>query len=425
MINFSYIFSHRLFKNAFVYTTTNTIRRAIPFFLLPILTRYLTPSDYGIVATFEVVLLLMMISVELNVSGAVKVNFFKLEREKIKIYMGNVILIGLVGFILTFGIVYILKAPLSRLIKFPENWLSILPIIALAQFFILLILTFWQVEEKPLPYGIFQILQIVLEVGLSLSFIVILGWKWQGRLSGAAIAPVIFAFVAFLILRKRKYITFSFNKDYIKDALLFGIPLIPHVLGGWMMVYIGRLFVNSMIGVSETGIYTVGCQIGMIIGLLAVSFNKAWTPFLYRKLSENSYSTKLKIVKLTYLYSAGIISLALLLSLIAPLFLKLFVSRTFYPAYKYVAWVALGYALQGMYFMVANYIFYVKKTYILSGITFFCAIINIALNYFLIRNNGAIGAAQAITITFFIFFVLTWILSARVYKMPWLIWKTK
>lgn len=72
-------------------------------------------------------------------------------------------------------------------------------------------------------------------------------------------------------------------------------------------------------------------------------------------------------------------------------------------------------------FMVVNYIFYVKKTYILAWITFLSAAINIVLNYFLIRANGAIGAAQATAITFFVSFILTWILSAKVYNMPWLL----
>jgi len=425
MIDFPNILSHRLFKNASIYTITNTIRQAIPFFLLPVLTRYLTPSDYGIVATFEVILLLTMILIELNTCGAIGVNFFKLEREKLKIYIGNVILISVISFILTFTVIYIFRPFLSSLIKFPENWLSIFPIVALSQFFIVLVLTLWQVEETALPYGIFQILQSSLDISLSLIFVIILYWKWQGRIAGTAIASIIFAFISILILRKRNYIAFSLNKDYIKDALLFGIPLIPHVLGSWIMSSIGRIFINSMINVRETGIYTVGCQVGMIIGLLVASFNKAWTPFLYRKLNENNHSTNLKIVKLTYLYNAGIIILALVLSLAAPFFLKFFVSDKFYSAYKYVKWVAIGYAFQGMYFMVANYIFYMKKTYVLSGITFFCAIINIILNYFLIKNNGAIGAAQAMTITFFLFFILTWILSARIYKMPWLLWKLR
>jgi len=75
--------------------------------------------------------------------------------------------------------------------------------------------------------------------------------------------------------------------------------------------------------------------------------------------------------------------------------------------------------------MVVNYIFYVKKTYILAWVTFFSAGINIILNYFFIKANGAIGAAQATTITFFVQFIIVWILSAKVYKMPWNLFKYK
>jgi len=126
------------------------------------------------------------------------------------------------------------------------------------------------------------------------------------------------------------------------------------------------------------------------------------------------------------LYDVGIIISALALSFITPYFLKIFVSENFYFAYKYVLWIALGYAFQGMYFMVVSYIFYVKKTYILAWVTFSSAGINIVLNYFFIKANGAngaIGAAQATTITFFVKFIMVWILSAKVYKMPWNLWR--
>jgi len=99
--------------------------------------------------------------------------------------------------------------------------------------------------------------------------------------------------------------------------------------------------------------------------------------------------------------------------------LTFFGSKDIYFAYKYVLWIALGYAFQGMYFMVGLYIFYVKKTYILAWVTFSSAGVNIVLNYFFIKANGAIGAAQATTITFFVQFIMVWILSAKVYEMPW------
>lgn len=366
----------------------------------------------------------MVVFVGLNMHGAVAINFFKIDKNELKVYIGNSALIVFISFFLTFAIVYFFKNPLSYLIKFPENWLPIIAVVALSQFFFTLTITLWRVEQKPLPYGIFQILQTILNVSLSLIFVVALGWQWQGRLLGIIITSITFAFVGAFIIYKRKYISFSFNKGYVKDALFFGVPLIPHALGGWITTSIDRIFINSMVSVAATGIYVVGYQVGMIIGLLATSFNQTWSPFLFEKLKENKHSTKVKIVKFTYLYFIGIIVLALMLSFFAPPFLRFFVGKSFHSAYKYVLWIALSYAFNGMYFMVVNYIFYVKKTYILAWITFLSAVINIILNCFLIKINGAIGAAQATTITFFISFILTWVLSVRVYKMPWRL-KTK
>ncbi|MEW6618235.1 MAG: oligosaccharide flippase family protein [bacterium] len=422
--NLAYILKHKLVTNTFVYTNSNIIVSAIPFLLLPILTRYLTPADYGIVATFQVILAIITIVVGLNTHGAVAVNFFQMNEQEIKIYIGNIAYIIIISFVLTFGLISMFIKPLSYLLKFPGEWLPIIAVVALSQAVSLVTLTLWQVKQKPVPYGIFQIAQMLINVSLSLFFVVVLGWKWQGRLSGIIITSIIFAVVAGFIIFKKKYIGFSFNKGYVKDALFFGIPLIPHALAGWVMTGIDRIFLNSMVGVATTGIYMVGYQVGMIIGLLATSFNQTWAPFLYEKLKENNYSTKVKIVKFTYLYYISIITLALVLSFLAPFLLKFFVGKSFHSAYKYVLWIALGYAANGMYYMVANYIFYVKKTYILVCITFFSAGVNIVLNYFLIKANGAIGAAQSATISFFTVFILTWILSAKVYSMPWFsFWK--
>jgi len=53
------------------------------------MTRYLTPTDYGIVATFNVLLAVMVAFVGLSMNGAVNVNFFKLNKDELKKYIGN------------------------------------------------------------------------------------------------------------------------------------------------------------------------------------------------------------------------------------------------------------------------------------------------------------------------------------------------
>jgi len=117
--------------------------------------------------------------------------------------------------------------------------------------------------------------------------------------------------------------------------------------------------------------------------------------------------------------------LALSLSLIAPWFLSFFVGKSFSGAHIFVFWIAIGYAFSGMYKMVANYIFFAEKTYILAWVTLFCAAANVFFNYIFIKYNGSVGAAQAACLTFFILFLLTWVLSALVYRMPWLLRREK
>lgn len=55
-MNIKRLIHSSLFRSAGIYTITQMINSAIPFLLMPVLTRYLTPTDYGIVAMFGVLL---------------------------------------------------------------------------------------------------------------------------------------------------------------------------------------------------------------------------------------------------------------------------------------------------------------------------------------------------------------------------------
>ncbi|MCA6417299.1 MAG: oligosaccharide flippase family protein, partial [Cytophagales bacterium] len=55
-----------LLKSSFVFTASNALNSAIPFLLIPVLTRYLSPSDYGIVSIFQVVATMLISFAGLN-----------------------------------------------------------------------------------------------------------------------------------------------------------------------------------------------------------------------------------------------------------------------------------------------------------------------------------------------------------------------
>jgi O-antigen/teichoic acid export membrane protein len=408
-----------LFRATGVYTITSIINASIPFFLLPVLTRYMTPEEYGLVAMFSVVTSFIIPFSGLSTNGAITRMYYEKENIDIRVYTTNCLLILVISTSIISSFFYFLAGPLSRITSLPVRILWVVVVISFSQFIIQVVLNHWQVQVKPMQYGIFQISKSFINASFSIWFVVFLGMSWQGRIWAQLSTFLIFAVLGIAILWKNGWLHFSYHPAYIRHALKFGIPLIPHTLGGVILTMTDRIFVTNMVGLATTGIYTVGYQIGAIIALLTTSFNSAYIPWLFTQLKTNLFSKKVLIVKLTYLYFLLLFSLALILSMVAPVLLSFFVGKEFAGSSIFVIWISLGYAFQGMYLMVACYITYVQKTSIFAWVTAVSALLNIGLNYMFINRYGAIGAAQATTIIYGFKFVIIWILSSKVYDMPW------
>ena len=408
-----------LFKSTFIYVLTEIINKAVPFLLLPILTVYLSPSDYGIVATYGAFTAILAVFIHLSLVGAVNVNFFKFSKEHLKIYIANVLLIIFISALIIFSLIYLFQGQLSLKLEIPSVWLFVGLFITLAQFLTTLNLGLWQVEQQPRSFGIYQIALMLTNTSMVLILVIGFGMGWRGQLIGQAIATVLFALLSFRFIYRRGYLQFTFHKGYIKDALKFGVPLIPHALSGWFRTGVDRIFLTTFIGSSATGIYSVGYQFGMIIGILAVAFNQAYSPYLYRKLNNITLNDKLKLVQFTYAYFVGILLFAGAISLFMPWVITHFLNERYLDSKEIIPWIAFGYAFQGMYFMIVNYIFYEKRTYMLAFATFGSGIIHVILSYTFIHMYGVIGVAYATTLSFFIMFIMVWILSSRIYPMPW------
>lgn len=421
--NFSALnpFKYKFIRTAQIYTFANILNAAIPFLLIPILTRYLTPADYGIVAMFGVLLNLVAPFTGVNLHGAIARQYYDRDEVDMPLYVSNCLLILFCSTITVGVIFYICAEPLSRISSVPVRWLWAVIIVSAAQFINRVNLTLWQVQVKPIAYGVYQVSQTVIILILSIWFVVDLGMNWQGRVQAQVIGFATYAVLGLYILKREGWIKSGIDKAYIKNALNFGVPLIPHSLGSIVKTIIDRIMITSMISVAATGLYSVGFQVGMIIGILEGAFNLAYTPWLFERLKQNRYSDKIRIVKLTYVYFVVIISMAVGLGLIAPWFLTFFVGPKFLGSGQFVFWIAMGFAFNGMYKMVVNYIYYERKTYILAWITISMALISIVANYFAIKYLGAIGAAYTYAGMSFVTFFVVWYASARVYKMPWLL----
>lgn len=357
--------------------------------------------------------------VGLSTASALSREYFNQNNTDFDRYVGNVFYILFLSMIPLSFILFIFSSEIASLSEIPENVVWLVLVFSFFSFLLNTALTIWQVQSKAKQYGFFQIGQTAINVSLSLALVVGLKWGWEGRVLAQVMAVVCFGCLGFFILFKNNYVKFKFDRNYFKDALKFGVPLIPHSLGAIIISMSDRMFITNMVSIEATGLYAVGYSIGNIIGFAEHSFNLAYAPWLFEKLNLNDQNMKLKIVKFTYLYFIAILLLVLFLTGASPFVFGMLIDPKFADAQVFVFWIALSFAFSGMYKMVTNYIFYAKKTQILAWVTFGSALLNILLNYFLIKSFGAVGAAISAAIVSFCFFIFTWILSNKVYEMPW------
>ena len=413
-----------LFGPASVYFAANFLSAGIPFLLLPILTRILTPGDYGAVAMFSVTLNVFNCLTGLSVHGAVGVRFFDLPKEELAQYITTCLGILVLSTVFLVLLVFLLQQWLVDFTGLPISWLLVAALVSGFQFLGILRLSLWQVSGDAWRYGIFQVSRTALDVLLSLFFVLAASMAWQGRALGQSTALAVVGCAAFIWLFRDGMVAKTPNwKIHAVDALKFGLPLIPHSIGALLITVTDRFVVNSFLGAESVGIYMVSLQLSMGIALLTESFNKAYAPWLFRHLAKDDGDRRRSIVIGTYGYFVIILLFSVVYSAAVFAGLPFLAGPDYQSSPRTILYLSLGFAFGGCYYMVNNYIFYARRTQILSLITLLCGLLNVPITVFLTKTMKLDGAALAFLITNALFFVLTWAASRWVYPMPWLLRK--
>lgn len=409
----------RVVSNASIYLGANILNATIPFFLLPVLTRVLTPAQYGTVAVFESAVACLSVFTGLSTHGAVGVRYYRDDRDTFPQYVGVCLMILLASTCVTSIVLAALGAALTRAIGLSMGWLLIAAAVSLAQFLVNIRLAIWQLNGQALRYGGFQIGQTALNALLSLFLVLSLAWGAAGRMSGIAVAAAVSGVVALVSMQVRGWIHWRWNSEYFRDALAFGLPLIPHTLGAAAVTFADRFIITERLGVDATGLYFAAVQLSMPMLMLGSAFNRAFVPWLFGRLSSGENSIA---VLVSYAAVAAMLVSGFLYGLLVHLALPLVVGEQYQRAGSLALILIVGTSFQAAYYAVVNYIFYAKKTGYLALITFTMGTTYVLGAYLLVARYGL----TALTILFALVqcstFVLVWLVGAKVTPQPWLQW---
>ncbi len=408
-----------LFRQASVYTVSNLLSRVAPFLLLPVLTRYLSPADYGLVAMFLLVVVVTEPFVSLGLPGAVGVRFYE-KGVDMPGLVGTGLSLSLAAAAIVAIVLLVGGGLLETVTQVPWPWLLLAIPVVLGRTAFGTLMSLLRVREQARVFAGFQTGQTLITVALAVALVAVLQAGWPGRVWAEVLAVGASALAALLWLRRNQLVRRTLNRVEARSLLRFGVPLIPHILGGALLVQTDRLLLTNMVGLEQTGLYTVGYQLTFVIEIAAISFNNAYAPWLFKKLANPEPPTHRELVRLTYMQFATMAVLAVVVAVGMPILAGAILDPRYGQAAGFVGWLSLGFLFSAMYYMVTNYIFFARKTEYLAVVTLGTALVNIPLTYLLIQANGAIGAAQATAAALGLSFVLTWWASNRAYPMPWL-----
>jgi len=405
-----------LLRASLVYGAANILQRAIPFLLLPLLTRYLSKADFGRLATFTAVAGVATPLIGFNVSYGLRRRFYDLDAEELGRYLAACVFIVVVGTGVGALLVLGARGPLLSATGLPALWLVLAIVYAGSQTIILLPLTLWQVEHAAVRYSVVQVARAAVLASFTVVAVVAWGHDWRGAV-GALVATSVAVLLFVAGPAMLRWIKSWWRREHIDHALRYGGGLIPHTLGALAITNADRFFITHHAGAEETGVYWIGYQIGFVVAVAADAMIRAWSPWLFERLKAGDDDRM--VVRRSYQAFAGLLVLALAVGLVAPWVVRFVLGAEVAGAERYAPWIAGGFAFNGMFRLMSVVAYFHERTVALSLVTVSAAALNLMLDAILVPRFGAIGAAQATLFAFALSFVLMFALARKLHRLPW------
>lgn len=398
-------------KSSIWYMACNILQKCIGVISIPILTRLLSTSEYGLYSVFLAWLQLFEIPVTLRLSWGsyiVGLTKFNTDRER---YTSSLLSLS---YIITtiFLVLYLL------FYEFVNNITGLSFEMTLAIFSILYTspaITFWSGLQKVcLRYKQMVIVTIFISLFIPLigiCFIIndIFSAKYLGMIYSRFIVQGVIAFIITFLFYKASCTIY--NKKYWKYALSMNLPLVPYYYSLVLLAASSKIMIQNMIGNQEAGIYSVAYSAAMVMTLLNSSLNSTIQPWLFKKLKIKSYDGISKTLSFSILFVAIV---NLMLIAFAPEAITFFAPPQYYEAIWIIPPIAASVVIMFVYQHYVNIEFYFEETKKIAIASIGAAILNILLNYFLLPIFGYFITGYTILLSYIIFALIHYFMYKRI-----------
>lgn len=368
----------KLLTNTLLFGLAPYIPKIVSVLLLPILTRYLTATDYGIAGSIDAYTQALTALSTLGFSSVLNVSFFKSK------YQYKILWREIYGFLQFWMIVFSIIQGLVLYCIIPQEaidnrWIIILLTNFSNVFFgstAMIGNAYYVLQMKPIPIVSRSIVSGLITVCANYIFVVhyqvgYLGW-YISSFIGTFIINASYWYDVNVKLRIRPIL--KFKKKTIIKYLKVSIPTIPHYYSAYLMNSSSKMVMDlQAVSLSIIGQTNLVLQIGGLMDSWVSAINQAINPMTMRKIRNNDECAAKKLI---YVYMGITFSCTMFFSLWSKEIFELLISdKELATTYPYVIIFVMALNYRPMYVAASNIFFYYEKTIPLLKITFISGVI--------------------------------------------------
>ena len=409
----------RLGKHSAIYGLGGLVSRVLAILLLPLYTRYLSPSDYGAIETLVAASAVLVTLLRAGISSAFFRFYFDAEDDAGRTRVVRTAF----WFTMTMSTAALIAGlavagPISQLLFSSGDRAGLVraAFIGLwAQMNFEQITSLFRVEERSLQFAVASISNVLITIVATIVLVVGFGQHALGVIVGNFIGTL--AVYLVLLAYRRYQLGLEFDRRLLREMNRFGLPLVPAAIFLWGINFSDRLFLVRYVGQDEVGLYSIGVRLASAIVFLQFAFRTAWPAFAYSIKSDDEAKQTYAWV-LTYLTLITCwISLAL--GVLSPWLARLLTKPEFYGGARVVSLLAFAGVAFTAYTVVAIGVGRARKTQFNWVVTGVAAALNIGMNFVLVPRYGMIGAAISTAAAYSAMFVLMTLNAQRVFPTPY------
>lgn len=419
-------------KNSLVYVIGRALTHAVGFFMIPVYTRYILPSNYGAMELIEIISSVVIMIISLGVADSMPRYYYAEKDEEKRNETVSTIIIG-------FGLLAIpivtafmaFSGYLSFIIMDEPKYRYFLQVAIITVWFTMLsevAFSYLRMLYMAKLFVVVTTLQLMAALSLNIWFVVFMKLDILGIFYSTLITQGITGILLSGIILKKVGSKVSFS--LLKHLVLFGLPLVPSRIG-LMIGFVSNRFFIRWLGVSDAtsaltmlGLFALGHKFGVIVNrFINAPFNSFWTPRKMELLLSEDPDSKQTVARIcTY---ATFLSVYAALGMTAGIesLIQILVDPKYYGAHVVVPFVASSYIALGLETHFSTGLVYRRKTIWATYASVIGLVVVLLWNYIFIPRYGLMGAATSNLAGFAVRTSIIYVVSQRFFHIPFEVWR--